>query len=408
MPNLRASPMSTREDFPGHRVLLVDERADDRALASSLLRARLPAIEVTEVADAAAFAEAVARGGFDAVISEHRLSWSDGLAVLGVVRRLHPDRPVVLWTAETDPELFSRAFHLGVAELVPKTSAGFLRLPEVVAEVLELPAGTGGADVAAPEASPPAAGPLRLSEPPAPDTDLFTHAVSHDLQEPLQQVVRYARLLAGRLETRLDERERHRLEHLLASAERMQAMLDGLLEVSRLASADHPFAAVELGAVVDEALENLRGAIDSSGTEVTRGPLPTVVAGRAQMVQLFQNLIGNAIKFHGEAPPRIRVSAREEDGRWVVSVRDDGIGIDPKDHERIFRMFQRLHPDATYPGRGVGLALCRRIAEHHGGRLRVDSRLGEGATFSVELPRQAASARAADGSRPRAVDLGEP
>lgn len=398
MPRLPSTPAGSEL----HRVLLVDDCAEDRALAVFLLRAHLPELAVTEAADAAAFAEAVAGGEFDLVLMEHRVAWSDDLAVLELLRRLHPERPVVLWSAETAPELLSRALALGLSGYVPKTSSGYLRLPELVADLLERPAHEGPQPATEPGAPPEARGPRRVPHrAAAPDVDLFAHAASHDLQEPVQHVVRLAHRLGHRLAEGSDEETRRELEHLVASGERLQAMLDGLLEWSRLTSREHPFSVVELGAVVDEAMENLRGPIDSTGGEVTHGPLPTVVAYRAQMVQLFQNLLGNALKFHGERPPKVHVSAREEKGRWVVSVRDEGIGIDPKDHERIFGMFQRLHPGSRFPGRGIGLALCRRIVEHHGGSLRVASRPGEGATFSVVLPWQAAEA-----AGPRSLDAG--
>lgn len=393
---------STAVGSATHRILLVDDRAEDRALAVSLLRASVPDLAVTEAADATTFAEALATGSFDLVVMEHRLDWSDGLAVLALLRRVHPERPVVLWSAEAPPDLLSHAVSLGLAGYVPKTSGGYLRLGEVVKELLGRP--MHGERGLAGEVSEPgeASGPRRLpSRVAGSDVDLFAHAASHDLQEPVQHVVRFAHRLGKRLAGSGDEETISELEHLVTSAERVQAMLDGLLEWSRLASRDQSFTAVELDAVVDEALETLRGTIDSTGAEVTRGPLPTVAADRTQMVQLFQNLVGNALKFHGETPPKVHVSAQEEEGRWVVSVRDDGIGIDPKDHERIFGMFQRLHPASRFPGRGIGLALCRRIVEHHGGRLRVASRPGEGATFSVVLPRQTAGA-----AGPRSLDAG--
>lgn len=393
--------MATRNEMRARRVLLVDDREGDRTLAAFLLRARLPGVEVAEAPDAAAFAAALAADEPDLpdlVITEHHLGWSDAPALLGAVRRVKPETPVVLWTTETDPALLSRAIRMGAAGFVPKTSSGFLELPEVVEELLERTAPA--------TAEAPSPGPRRLNHRPGGDGDLFTHAASHDLQEPVQLVARYARRISERLAGRLDDDDRRNLEHLVASAERLQTMVDGLLEVSRLSSPDQPFAPVDLGEVVDEAVASLDDSLEETGGEVTRGPLPRLLAGRAQMVQLFLNLIGNALKFHGEEPPRVHLSARDEDGRWVIAVEDNGIGIEPEDQERIFQMFQRAHPESSHPGRGIGLALCRRIAEHHGGSLRVDSRPGKGSTFSVVLPRPAAAPRQEGGVRARSLDAG--
>ncbi len=380
------------------RILFIDDDPDDRALALSLLRSFLPDVSIAEAGDGVAFAEALARGAFDAVVTEHRLSWADGLKVLRAVRGLYPHRPVVLFTAEADPELASKALRFGVDGYVPKTSRGYLRLGALLEELLERPARR------APQAADAPAEAGRVNELAGiaealrrsnRELEQFAHVVSHDLQEPLQLVVRYARLIGERFEEALGEDGGRFLGHLVESAERMQSMIDSILEYSRL-GADGPPAGpaeppVDLEAVVDEALANLGGAAEAAAAEITRGPLPAVTADRAQMVQLFQNLIGNAIKFRAQGhKPRVHVSATESDGSWVLSVADDGIGIDPAQHERIFRMFQRLHSKGEYPGTGIGLALCQRIVERHGGCLRVESRPGHGATFSAVLPKPAA------------------
>ena len=165
-------------------------------------------------------------------------------------------------------------------------------------------------------------------------------------------------------------------------------MIEGVLKFSRLGPKGLRVEPTNLQDVVAEVVDNMRPVLASAEAEVSFDGLPTVNADRRQMLQLFQNLIGNAIKFRGAAAPRIRISARETENDWRISISDNGIGLDPADRGRIFGMFQRLHTQEEYPGTGIGLAMCKRIAEAHGGDITVDSARGRGATFTVILPKQ--------------------
>jgi len=216
----------------------------------------------------------------------------------------------------------------------------------------------------------------------------FAHVVSHDLQGPLTRIDRYARLLADEAELDLEPTARSHLDHLLRSAEQMQAMLDAIVDYSRVEARGGDLEPVDLEAVVEEVLESVRDEIESSGGTVEHGPLPTVDADRPQMLQLLQNLIGNALKFRGDAPPRVEVTASTNGAGWDLAVSDRGIGIPPEDRERIFGMFERLNPESDVPGSGVGLAICKRIAERHDGSIRVESEPGAGSTFIVHIPQR--------------------
>lgn len=210
------------------------------------------------------------------------------------------------------------------------------------------------------------------------ELEQFAYVTSHDLQEPLRMISSYAQLLAPRYRERLDEDADEFIGYVVDGAERMQRLINDLLTYSRVGMREKDFAPTDLSAVLEAARTNLRIAIEESGAQITSGPLPAVWGDRSQLVQLFQNLIGNAIKFRGEEAPQIRVGATRRDRRWVISVRDNGIGIEPAGIERIF---QRLHGRGEYPGTGIGLALCKRIVERHGGEIWVESVSGEGSTF---------------------------
>jgi signal transduction histidine kinase len=215
----------------------------------------------------------------------------------------------------------------------------------------------------------------------------FAYAVSHDLQEPLRSVTGYLQLLDRTAGPALSGEARQFLSIAVDGGRRMHAMIKDLLEYSRLGTGELQAAPVDCAAALAEALENLHQGIEESGAIVTVGELPEIRASAAQITRLFQNLIGNAIKYADpDRSPQVCVSAERDGEFWSFSVADNGIGIAPEFAERIFVLFQRLHGRGQYEGNGVGLALCRRIVERHGGRIWVEGRPGEGSTFRFTLP----------------------
>jgi len=218
------------------------------------------------------------------------------------------------------------------------------------------------------------------------ELEQFAYVASHDLQEPLRMVTSFVQLLARRYQGQLDADADEYISFAVDGATRMQNLINDLLTYSRVGKSGRSFEVTDCEAVFRYAIDNLQLAMDESAALVTHDPLPTISADSAQIAQLLQNLIGNAIKFRDEAQPRVHVSAQRQGPEWVFSVRDNGIGIDPEFKERIFLIFQRLHGRAEYPGTGIGLAVCKRIAERHGGRIWVDSEPGGGSTFSFTIP----------------------
>jgi light-regulated signal transduction histidine kinase (bacteriophytochrome) len=198
-------------------------------------------------------------------------------------------------------------------------------------------------------------------------------------------VVSYTQLLARRYRGRLDPKADEFIEFAVDGATRMQRLIRDLLAYSRAGSSARPLLPTDSGRALQEALANLRLAIAESGAEVTQGSMPTVAADLPQLTQVFQNLIANAIKFCRGTAPCVHVEAALSGAQWILSVRDNGIGIEPEYHERIFQMFQRLHSREDFPGSGIGLAICRKIVERHGGRIWFESQLGEGSTFSFSI-----------------------
>ncbi|MBX5490155.1 MAG: PAS domain S-box protein [Chloroflexi bacterium] len=214
----------------------------------------------------------------------------------------------------------------------------------------------------------------------------FAYVASHDLQEPLRMVASYTQLLARRYRGKLDADAEEFIAFAVDGAQRMQRLINDLLAYSRVGTQGRPLEPVDCERVLERVLADLSAAIAERGALVTHDPLPVVRADPVQLGQVFQNLLSNAIKFHGAAPPRIHISATPEGDRWRLAVRDHGIGIPPEYAERIFVIFQRLHAQHEYPGTGIGLAICKKIVERHGGRIWVESAPGQGATFYFTLP----------------------
>jgi light-regulated signal transduction histidine kinase (bacteriophytochrome) len=218
------------------------------------------------------------------------------------------------------------------------------------------------------------------------DLSQFAYVASHDLQEPLRMISSYLQLLSKRYSGHIDKDADEFINYAVDGANRLQRMIIDLLTYSRVGTRGKLFANTDVGVVLGFALTNLEIAIEEAHAKITYSNLPTVKADEAQLLQLFQNLIQNAIKFRSNKPPVVHVSAERGDGEWIFSVKDNGIGIDPQYQDRLFVIFQRLHSAAKYPGTGIGLALCKRIVERHSGRIWVESELEKGSTFRFTIP----------------------
>ena len=226
------------------------------------------------------------------------------------------------------------------------------------------------------------------------ELDQFASVVSHDLNAPLLTIGGFAELLQERYADRLDDRGRTHLDRIIDGTARMELLIKNVLSYARITTQARPFKDVPLGAALDAALSNLSASIDECRAEIKADVLPTVRGDEVQLVQLFQNLVENAVKYRGNEKPRVTISARKTDGTeksneiqgWRITIADNGIGIDPRHHEKIFLIFERVRREEQYAGTGVGLAICKKIVERHGGRIWIESESGKGSKFSFTLP----------------------
>jgi PAS domain S-box-containing protein len=218
------------------------------------------------------------------------------------------------------------------------------------------------------------------------DLERFAYVASHDLQEPLRMVILFSQLLEQKYKERLDTDADEYIQYIVDGGKRMRDLVNDLLDYARVTSKGNAFEPTDMNEVVQEALRNLAVSIQESSATVDSGVLPTVMADRPQMILVLQNLLSNAIKFRKGPGPGILIGAELQGRKWVFAVRDDGIGIDPEFHDRIFEIFQRLHARTEYTGTGVGLTICKRIIERHGGRIWVESEPGKGSTFFFTIP----------------------
>ncbi|MDD5731068.1 MAG: ATP-binding protein, partial [Candidatus Omnitrophica bacterium] len=220
------------------------------------------------------------------------------------------------------------------------------------------------------------------------DLERFAYIASHDLQEPLRTVMSYVQLLEQRYKDKLDAQATEFIAYAVDGVNWMQALINGLLTYSRVGTQAEEFRSVDCNATIKRVLRNLQVMIKENNAEVTSDLLPVINADNSQIELLFQNLVGNGIKFHTEQQPRVHISVEDKFTEWVFCVSDNGIGIPPQSAERIFEMFQRLHTRKKYPGTGIGLAVCKKIVERHGGAIWVKSEMGEGAKFYFTIPKK--------------------
>lgn len=218
------------------------------------------------------------------------------------------------------------------------------------------------------------------------ELEQFAYVASHDLQEPLRMISSYLQLLERRYKSQLDAEADEFIEFAVDGAKRLQGLINDLLIFSRVGTRGKKFESTDTEEILDQALSNLGLMIEDSRANVTHDPLPLLQADDVQIGQLFQNLLGNAIKFHGKKPPKVHVTVNKKENEWVFSVQDNGIGMDPKFADRAFMIFQRLNPKEEYPGTGIGLAVCKRIVERHNGKIWFDSTPGSGTTFYFTIP----------------------
>jgi signal transduction histidine kinase len=355
------------------RALVVEDEPADVELALRALR--LADLEVTEdVAQTVQeFTELVRKNSYDVVLADYKLPGWNGMESVEILRKEGLDIPVILVSGALGEQTAVECIKQGAADYILKDHLA--RLPGSVRRAMR--------ETKLRQDHRQSQDDLARSNR---DLEQFAYVASHDLQEPLRMVATYTQLLAERYRGKLDADADKYIHYAVDGALRMQKLVQDLLSFSRVGRQGFALETTECDAVLQAALTNLEGAIRESGAVVEHAQLPVLVADSSQLVQVFQNLIGNAIKFRGSEPPRIRVSAESSGKEWVFSVADNGIGIAAEHRENVFVIFRRLHTQSEYPGSGIGLSICKKIIEHHGGRIWVDSQPGRGSVFQFTLP----------------------
>jgi light-regulated signal transduction histidine kinase (bacteriophytochrome) len=316
----------------------------------------------------------------DIVLADYNLPQWKGMDALDVLRREGLDIPLILVSGALGDVTAVECIKRGATDYVLKD--GLARLPEAIRRALQEKRLLRLRRQAEEDLA------RKVEELARSNADLeqFAYVASHDLQEPLRMVAAYTQLLAERYRGKLDENADKFIGYACEGALRMQALIQDLLAFSRIGRNCAACAHVDCEAAIEEVLLSLGPAIRESGAVVTHTSLPVVWANPLHLTQVFQNLIGNAIKFHGKEPPAISVQAEKTGPQWLFSVSDNGIGIAPESAEHIFVVFQRLHTRTEYPGNGIGLAICKKIIEHCGGKIWVEAQSGHGSNFKFTLP----------------------
>jgi len=362
------------------RALLVEDNPLDATLVLRALHKEGFDVAADIVQDEAAFIQSLRANPPEVVLADYNLPNWKGMEALAVLRREGLDIPMILVSGALGDVTAVECIKQGATDYVIKD--GLTRLPEVVRRALrEKHERTLRHRVEEDLAK-------KVDELARSNADLeqFAYVASHDLQEPLRMVTAYTQLLGERYKGRLDENADKFIGYASEGATRMQVLIQDLLAFSRVGRKETAYTSVDCNAVMEEVRQTLTSTIEESSAVVTSANLPSVWADRTQMAQVFQNLIGNGIKFRGKEPPVISVLAEKTEQHWLFSVSDNGIGIAPEYTENVFVVFQRLHARSEYPGNGIGLAICKKIVERYGGKIWVESQPGSGSSFKFTMP----------------------
>ncbi|HEX8815889.1 MAG TPA: ATP-binding protein [Terriglobales bacterium] len=355
------------------RVLVVEDSESDVELALHALEADGFLPEHHLVQTPAAFLDRIHKNSYDVVLADYRIPGWNGMETVDILRREGLDIPVIVVSGALGDLKAVECIKQGAADYVLKDHLP--RLAQSVQRAIE--------DKQLRDAHRQAQEDLARSNR---DLEQFAYVASHDLQEPLRMVAAYTQLLDERYRGKLDEQADKYIHYAMDGAMRMQTLISDLLAFSRVGRQGSEPEPADCNLVVQSAMANLQTAIQESEARVQVDQLPTIAGCRFELVQLFQNLIGNAIKFRSSVPPQIHISAKTSGTACLFAVSDNGIGILPEHAETIFAIFKRLHTHVEYPGSGIGLAICKKIVEQHGGRIWVEPSPGEGSAFKFILP----------------------
>ncbi len=328
---------------------------------------------------------------FQVIVIDDRQPWADWQSVVETCAKSRPNALLVLLVAHDNIDRHESALGAGIAAIYPRTSAGLIALAKLVSKMAVQGRGFSlSMDRQGTEAKP--------ADSAVQERERLAYAVSHDLQDPLQLARRYAEILDEDFEKELGDSGAKVLGHLKFNLNRTQEMLDELLDYSRLQNAKPDLQPVDFNELLDEVAGLYKLALEEvGGTIKCQHPLPTLVVDRRQFQRVFQNLIGNAIKFRSERPLRIAVRAQRVRNEWRIGIKDNGIGIAEQDAGRVFEMFERSAGSEDHPGTGMGLAICRRIVQNHGGKIWLRSSPGSGSVFIFSVPQAGDSTALTEG-----------
>lgn len=362
------------------RVLLIEDSRSDAEIEIAELRRGGFEVSADVVETQNQVRDHLDKNKYDIILADYSLPNFRGMDTLDILREKNLHTPVILVTGALNSETAVECVKQGAMDYILKDHLA--RLTIAVRRALE--------DVRVRQERTRAQEQLaaKVEELARSNCDLeqFAYVASHDLQEPLRMVASYTQLLAERYRGKLDSSADRYINYAVEGATRMQALLEDLLAFSRIGRNGVKVAPTDVSSAIDEVLKNLELPLKEHSVTITCNPMPTVLADRFQVVQLFQNLIGNAIKFRTKRNPCVTISAEKKGQEWLFSVFDNGIGIAADHRDLIFKIFQRLHTRVEYPGNGVGLAICKKIVEHNGGRIWVESELGRGSNFRFTFP----------------------